>query len=250
MIALDRRSPNCFGTIRFSKEDSEMGWRYDQAESRRRYVAKYDEAEVEWYDSYVGHLTPDDEGAYLSDLKRVFSFRDGMNVLDVGAGTGTMSLLLSRLGGLSITALEPVPAMQAKFRSKTELVNVVAMEGFCDSIDDRQYFKDGQFDVIVSRQLGNGLFDPLTAFRNWHAWLAVGGSVILIDGLYGREAWTGKWDEEIDVLPLSACQTTALTPYLLEVAGFHINTVERMEATNKLPITKTTRYVVVAKKLV
>jgi SAM-dependent methyltransferase len=226
-----------------------MKWRGSQAASRNRYLAKYDEAEAEQYESWVGHLTPEDEDAYLSDLNHVFSFRDGMAVLDAGAGTGTFCMLLSRIAGLSITALEPAPAMLAILKNKAGLKGVATVEGFCDSNDDRCCFNQGQFDVIVSRQLGNGLFDPLTAFSNWHYWLSAEGSVVLIDGLYDRSAWTGKWEEEIDILPLSACQTTALTPYLLEAAGFRIDAVERMEATNKMPATRTTRYVVVATKI-
>lgn len=72
--------------------------------------------------------------------------------------------------------------------------------------------------------------------------------VLAIDGLYGRSSWTGIWQEDIDVLPLSACQSTALTPYLLEIAGFRIEAVRWMEAVNELPSTRTKRYVVVARK--
>jgi hypothetical protein len=42
----------------------------------------------------------------------------------------------------------------------------------------------------------------------------------------------------------------ALAPYLLEAAGFGIEAIEWMKATNALACTKTTRYVVVARKSV
>lgn len=226
-----------------------MAWRGSQAASRNRYLAKYDATEADQYDLTIGNLTLDDEEAYLSDLQRVFSFREGLSVLDVGAGTGALCKILARLPGLSITALEPAPAMLARLTSKAPLRNVTPVEGFCDAIDDRLHFNEGQFDVVVSRQVANGLFDPLTAFRNWRFWLSTGGAVVLIDGLYSRSAWTGKWEEEIDVLPLSACQSTASVTYLLEVAGFRIDRVAWMDATNGRPSTKTTRYVVVAKKV-
>ena len=125
---------------------------------------------------------------------------------------------------------------------------VVTVEGFCDNIGDRHHFNAAQFGAIVSRQLVNGLFDPLTAFRNWHYWLSPDGAVVVIDGVYGRSSWTGIWQEDVDVLPLSSCQSTALAPYLLEIAGFRIETVRWMEAVNKLPSTRTQRYVVVARK--
>jgi SAM-dependent methyltransferase len=225
-----------------------MSWRGSQATSRERYRDTYDADEAEQYDALVGHLSREDEDAYLSDLNRVFSFASGMQILDVGAGTGALCQILSRLPGLSLTALEPAPAMLAKLKSKAGLSDIRAVEGFCDAIEDRGLFRQGGFDAIVSRQLVNGLFDPLAAFHNWHHWLVPGGAVILIDGFYGRSAWTGAWQEEVDVLPLSACQTLALAPYLLEASGFRVEVVELMDRVNQLPATVTPRYAVGATK--
>lgn len=225
-----------------------MNWRCSQAESRDRYLAKYDSAEAERYDAVLGRLGREDDDAYLADLERVVTFPALAEVLDAGAGTGALCGILSRLPGLSITALEPAPAMLAKLRSKAGLRGVATVEGFCDSLEDRRHFAAARFDAVVSRQLVNGLYDPLTAFQNWRHWLSPGGTVVVIDGIYGRSAWTGAWEEEIDVLPLSASQSTASTPYLLEAAGFRVETVSWMEAVNARPATKTPRYVVVATK--
>lgn len=225
-----------------------MTWRSTQDESRARYLAKFDEAEAERWDAIGAALGRADEDAYLSDLAQVFAFRPGMAVLDAGAGTGALCAVLARLPGLAMTALEPAPAMLARLRRRAGLESVVAVQGFCDAPLDRKHFGAAQFDAIASRQLVNGLFDPLTAFENWHHWLKPGGAVVAIDGAYGRDAWTGVWQEEIDVLPLSATQSTATVPYLLEVAGFKVEAVRWMEAVNALPSTRTTRYVVVARK--
>jgi SAM-dependent methyltransferase len=225
-----------------------MDWRASQADSRARYLTKFDAAEVDRYDASVGRLSRQDEDAYVSDLSDVVQFRTGTSVLDAGAGTGALCAILSRLPGLAITAIEPVPSMLAKLRSVPELQGVVTVEGFCDNIGDRHHFNAAQFDTIVSRQLVNGLFDPLTAFRNWHYWLSLDGVVVVIDGVYGRSSWTGIWEEEVDDLPLSACQCTAAVPYLLEIAGFRIEAVRWMKGVNKLPSTRTKRYVVVARK--
>ncbi|MBS0206182.1 MAG: class I SAM-dependent methyltransferase [Planctomycetes bacterium] len=223
-----------------------MTWRGTQSASRERYLAKYDLEEVERFDGWIRQLTDDDNRACLSDIG--FTFRPRMTVLDVGAGTGAMCQSLSLIPDLTITALEPSPAMLAKLRSKPELRIAKVVEGFCDSVQDRQLFDANSFDVLVSRQLVNGLFDPLAAFRNWHAWLKPGGTVIAIDGLFDRTAWTERWQEELDLLPMSACRSMAMTPYLLEQAGFQIQSVGFMQATNARPSTRTPRYLVTATK--
>jgi ubiquinone/menaquinone biosynthesis C-methylase UbiE len=106
-----------------------MDWRASQADSRKRYLAKFDGEEVDRYDASVGRLSRQEEDAYLSDLTSVLQLREGTSVLDVGAGTGTLSGILSRLRGLAITAIEPVPAMLAKLRNRPELQSVVTVEG-------------------------------------------------------------------------------------------------------------------------
>ena len=52
----------------------------------------------------------------------------------------------------------------------------------------------------------------------------------------------------MDVLPVAACQSTALVPYLLERSGFTIEAVRLMDAVNRRPSTRTPRYLVVARK--
>lgn len=227
-----------------------MSWHDRRSAARRRAASKYDTAEAEAYGTLqgLGWLTADEERAYLADLGRVVQFVDGAKVLDVGAGTGVMCSLLRQLPGIELTALEPSAAMLAVLQAKPELVNVSAIKGFCDEPQDQDQLAAGHFDAIVSRQVVNGLFDPLLAFRHWHHWLKPAGSVVVIDGLYGRDGWTGRWEEEVDLLPLAATQSMATIPYLLEAAGFAIAAVERMAAVNALPTTRTPRYVVVARK--
>jgi SAM-dependent methyltransferase len=227
-----------------------MSWLARRAAARRRGVGKYDTAEARTYGETqgLGWLTADEEQAYLADLSRVVRFAPGTNVLDVGAGTGVMCSMLQSLPGVELTALEPSAAMLAILQAKPELANVRTINGFCDEPQDHDRFGAAQFDAIVSRQVLNGLFDPLLAFRHWHHWLKPAGAVVVIDGLYGRDAWAGRWEEEVDVLPLAASQSMASTPYLLEACGFHIEAVQRMTAVNALPTTRTPRYVVVARK--
>lgn len=225
-----------------------MGWRIDQLQSRQRYRSKFDASEAASYDALLGRPGPLDVAAHLDDLAGVVELWPGATVLDAGAGTGGLTLMLAGIAGLRLTAMEPAPAMLALLQAKSELTGIATVCGFCDHADDRALFRGGSFDVIISRQLANGLYDPLAAFGNWRHWLRPGGAVVVIDGLYGRDAWTGAWDEEVDVLPLAATQSRSTVPYLLEQAGLRVVTVGPMTRVNALPATRTPRYFVVARR--
>jgi RimJ/RimL family protein N-acetyltransferase/SAM-dependent methyltransferase len=234
----------------FEPAGATPAWSEARAAAQGRHAARYDEPEARSYAGQpgLGTLSEDDQDAYLADILRVCPLQEGMRVLDVGAGTGALTGILMRLPGLALTALEPSPAMLAHLRSRPELSRVTVVAGHCDDAGDVDRFDASSFDVVAARQVVNGLFDPLMAFRHWHRWLRPGGAVVVIEGLYGRDAWRGAWSAEVDVLPLSAVQTMATVPYLLESSGFRVETVERMRAVNALPVTRTPRYVVVARR--
>jgi SAM-dependent methyltransferase len=225
-----------------------MSWRISQPESRAQYLAMFDAAEAARYHALVGTLDEDDEAAYVADLSRVVQWPAGGSLLDAGAGSGALTSVLAGMPGMMVTALEPAPPMLDLLRRNPRLRNVATVEGFCDSKDDRALFGADRFDGIVSRQLANGLFDPLVAFANWHHWLKRGGAVVVIDGIYGRDAYIGNSREDVDLFPLSSTQSLATVPYLLETAGFRVEAVGWMEAVNRRPKTRTPRYVVVARK--
>ncbi|MEZ6082355.1 MAG: methyltransferase domain-containing protein, partial [Pirellulaceae bacterium] len=185
--------------------------------------------------------------ACLEDIAQVFALEAGMSVLDAGAGTGAMCRMLMRIGGLKLTALEPSTLMMQKFVSKPELSSVRICKGFCDSPDDMSLFPPDYFDVIISRQLANGLYDPLAAMANWRHWLKPLGTVLIIDGFYSRSAWASLDTDFADCLPLAANQSLVTVPYLLEIAGFTVTHAGMMQATNALLSTRTAKYLVVAK---
>jgi SAM-dependent methyltransferase len=225
-----------------------MNWRQSREQFRGRLVAKYDETEAKSYDMFVGTLTKEDEEAYLADIQEASPLVGGQCALDVGAGSGALSQILSQVEGLTLTALEPSPAMCELMRAKSQLANVRVVGGGCDCKSDRDLFPEASFDAILSRQVVNSLFDPLVAFQNWLYWLKPGGRVVVVDGIYGRDGWTGIWEEEVDVTPLAACQSMATIPYLMESIGFRVESVGWMHRANRLPSTRTKRYMVVATK--
>jgi SAM-dependent methyltransferase len=226
---------------------NDMSYRLSQSEFRVKHLASYDATAVEQYEAWTRQISEADEIACLEDIAQVFALEAGMSVLDAGAGTGAMCRMLMRIGGLKLTALEPSTLMMQKFVSKPELSSVRICKGFCDSPDDMSLFPPDYFDVIISRQLANGLYDPLSAMANWRHWLKPQGAVLIIDGFYSRSAWASLVTDFADCLPLAANQSLATVPYLLEIAGLTVTHAGMMQATNVLPSTRTEKYLVVAK---
>jgi ubiquinone/menaquinone biosynthesis C-methylase UbiE len=225
-----------------------MTWRVLQSESRERYLQKFSASEVAIYERWIEMHTSADHHAFLDDLQDYCSIEADMEVLDLGAGTGAVSTMLNHVPGIKLTALEPCPEMLSVLKREPHLAGVTCVQAFCDHPDDQIIFAESSFDIIASRQLFNGLYDPLAALRNCYHWLKPQGSLIVAEGFYDRDAWKGIWEEEIDQLPLSACRTMATIPYLAEQCGFQVIAVTSMKRTNSMPTTRTPRYLVVAQK--
>ncbi len=102
-------------------------------------------------------------------------------VLDVGAGTGAMSLLVAELGH-SVTAVDLSPGMLAHAaRKATERgLSVATVVGRADEPPA------GPFDAVIERHLLWTLPDPAATLARWHDVAAPTGRLILLEGFWGR----------------------------------------------------------------
>lgn len=100
-------------------------------------------------------------------------------VLDVGAGTGFLSLICARLGH-TVTATDLSPGMLEELRRKAreEELDVEIVECSADDIPTTG------FDVIIERHLLWTLPDPSATMRGWRE-AAPGAKLVLFESMWG-----------------------------------------------------------------
>jgi len=146
------------------------------------------------YDSSPSHYPqrPQEQAAWAATLRRLLPDPPAA-VLDMGAGTGFLSLLLATQG-YEVTAADFAPGMLARLKAKAAdrglAVNVVET--------DALHPPAGGFDAVVERHLVWTLPDPAGALAAWHA-VAPAGRLVLIEG-----SWTGRGASAADQLRLRA----------------------------------------------
>ncbi|CAN5351573.1 class I SAM-dependent methyltransferase [soil metagenome] len=141
-------------------------------------VRDYWDADAATYDRSHGIATAAERAAWNAVLKRLLP-SEPARVLDVGAGTGFLSLLLAELGH-EVTALDLSAGMLARLQTTAAqrgldiaVVNGPAHEPPGDS-----------FDVVTERHLLWVLPDPRATLATWRR-AAPDGRLVVLEGLWG-----------------------------------------------------------------
>ncbi|WP_321418486.1 class I SAM-dependent methyltransferase [uncultured Methanomethylovorans sp.] len=134
------------------------------------------------YDTQHGHAVKSDEEAkaWKSVFNKVFP-TGKLKILDVGCGTGEISLLLASMGH-QVTGLDLSNKMMEKGRIKAKDRGFKINFQLGDA--ENPPFDDGYFDVVINRHLLWTLPHPQDAVNNWKRVIKPGGRVIIIDGLW------------------------------------------------------------------
>lgn len=112
---------------------------------------------------------------------------EGLDVLDVGCGTGSLSLLLAEAGH-RVTGVDLAPRMVERARAKLRDAGHPAR--FLVGDASKPPTGADRFDVLLCRHLVWTLPDPHAALREWAGRLRPGGRLVLVEGRW-REAGQG-----------------------------------------------------------
>lgn len=140
------------------------------------------DADAATYDDSTDHgwaaASPALRAAWNAALHRLLPARGG-RVLDVGAGTGFLSLAAARLGH-RVTALDLSGGMLERLREGAALegLEVEVVQAGAEEPPA------GPFDAVIERHLLWTLPDPAAALAAWRA-VAPEGRLVLFEGLWG-----------------------------------------------------------------
>src|SRR5205823_3950158 len=107
----------------------------------------------------------------------------GSRVLDAGAGTGAMALLLAELSH-DVTALDLSAEMLGRAAEKAEARGLSIRTVVAPATEP----PPGPFDAVVERHLLWTVPDPVAALSAWRKVVAPGGRAVLFEGIFSRNS--------------------------------------------------------------
>lgn len=140
------------------------------------------DAEAATFDDEPDHglRDPQIRRAWL-DLLRQWLPTPPTTILDIGCGTGTLSVLMAEQGH-TVTGIDLSPKMIAQAEAKA----AAAAQSITFHVMDAAFpqFGQHQYDLILCRHLLWALPEPPVVLQRWAALLKPGGRLVLIEGFW------------------------------------------------------------------
>jgi len=143
-------------------------------------IREFWDRDSETYDRSPTHALTDpvEAAAWRAALRRHLP-EPGARILEAGAGTGSVTLLLAELG-YRVTALDLSEGMLARARRKLERFDEVE---FLLGPADRP--PPGPFDAVVERNMLWTNPDPVGSLSAWREVVRPGGRLLVLEGIEG-----------------------------------------------------------------
>lgn len=171
-----------------------------QADRVRRLVRQHWDGRAATFDDEPQHgIHGDDQRERWLTLLDEWTGDPAGQTLDVGCGTGVVSLLLAELGH-DVVGLDAAPAMLDRARQKAvETGRDVAL-----ALGDATQLglRDDAAALLVERHLLWTLPDPTATIGEWRRVVEPGGRIVLFEGKWNHEELRGEYETVADSLPM------------------------------------------------
>ena len=155
-----------------------------QTDEVKQQVAAHWNRRAAGFDSDFGHSirTPAERAAWDRILVLVVRGRAPLDALDVGCGTGLLSLELAARGH-RVTGIDFAPQMLAEAQRKAATQEGLAVR-FEEGDAEALRFSDASFDLVITRHVLWTLPHPEAAIDEWIRVLRPGGRLAIIDSQF------------------------------------------------------------------
>jgi SAM-dependent methyltransferase len=152
-----------------------------QADIVKRQVAAHWNRRAAHFDEDFGHSirTPEERAAWDRVFALVLGGQGPLDALDIGCGTGFLSLELAGRGH-RVTGIDFAPAMLALAKQKAAQAG--ADIRFDEGDAEQLPYPPGRFDLVITRHVLWTLPHPEAAIDEWQKVLRPGGRIAVIDG--------------------------------------------------------------------
>ncbi|MBY8343919.1 class I SAM-dependent methyltransferase [Streptomyces spinosirectus] len=159
-------------------------------------------ADVDWDARAASFDDEPDHGLRDPQVRRAWAARlaswlpaRASDVLDLGCGTGSLSLLAAEQGH-RVTGVDASPAMVGRARAKLAGRDAAFLVGDAAAPP----VGEQRFDVVLVRHVLWALPDPGRALRHWRGLLRPGGRLVLVEGVWGTVTPVGMSADALTAL--------------------------------------------------
>jgi len=211
-----------------------------EARLKEEIIRRWDESS-ETYDDHASHgIRGEEEQTAWKDAFKKIIPSGAVDMLDVGCGTGELSILMAEMG-YEVTGLDLSKKMLTKAKAKAKKRGLDISYKLGDA--ENPPFNDNTFDVVFTRHLLWTLPNPQKALEGWRRLLKDGGRAMIVDGVWdnrtldskvrnltsniaemiieGKLPWKGHYPKEVEEsLPNRGGTPLEKSESYLKMAGF------------------------------